>query len=171
MQKKRLLPPWSGCHSPRLGHTRHNADDLHLPSHTINRPELAGIDIGLHFIHTHLLTDGACSLRLIQGYIKCPTAYRHHIHRDTFESITQTLKTRWTPCIGTHLGKIKAHNHFIGNDLVDALANQIADNHPPDTIYTIGSNVSIGTWTWPYTLIPQTQGMTSKTLRTWLPDT
>jgi hypothetical protein len=43
-----------------------------------------------------------------------PSAYRHNIHRDKLESITHTLKTR---CIRTNLGKIKAHNHSIGNDL------------------------------------------------------
>jgi hypothetical protein len=82
--------------------------------------------------------------------MNCPSAYRHNIHRDTLQSITYALKTR---CIRTHLGKIKAHNHSIGNDLVDTLANQVADGHPPDTTYTTGSDVSIGQWTWPYTLI------------------
>jgi hypothetical protein len=58
----------------------------------------------------------------------------------------------------THLGKIKAHNHSLGNDLADTLAYQVGDGHPPDTTYTVGSNVSIGQWPWPYTLIPQTPG-------------
>ena len=115
------------------------------PSHTINRAELAGIDIGLQLGHTHLLTDSACSLRLIQGYLNCPSAYRHNIHRDTLLSITHTLKTRCESGIRTHLlGKIKAHNHSLGNDLADTLANQAADGHPPDTTYTIGSDVSVG---------------------------
>jgi hypothetical protein len=63
------------------------------PSHTINRVELVGIDIGMQLGHTHLLTDNACSLRLIQSFMKCPPAYRHNIHRDTIESITHTLAT------------------------------------------------------------------------------
>jgi ribonuclease HI len=128
------------------------------PSHTINHAELAGIDIGLHLGRTHLLTDSACSLRLIQGYLNCPSAYRHNIHRDTLHSITHTLKTRCDAGIRTHLGKIKAHNHSLGNDLTDTLANQVADGHPPDTTYTAGSEVTIGHWSWPYTLIPQTLG-------------
>jgi hypothetical protein len=61
-------------------------------------------------------------------------------------------------CRVTHLGKIKAHNHSLGNDLANTLANQVADGHPPDTTYTTGSEVTIGHWTWPYTLIPQTLG-------------
>jgi ribonuclease HI len=112
--------------------------------HTINRVELAGIDIALQLGHTHLLTDSACSLRLIQGYLNCPSAYIHNIHRDTLLSITHTLKTRCNAGIRTHLGKIKAHNHTLGNDLADTLANQVADGHPPDTTYTTSSEVSIG---------------------------
>jgi hypothetical protein len=88
----------------------------------------------------------------------CPSAYRHHIHRDTLDSITHTLKPPCKSGIRTHLGKIKTHNHSIGNDLADAFANQVVDGHPADTTYTTGSNVSIGTWTWPYTRIPQTLG-------------
>jgi hypothetical protein len=72
--------------------------------------------------------------------------------------ITHTLKTRCNAGIRTHLGKIKAHNHSLGNDLADTLANQVADGHPPDTTYTTGLEVSIGHLTWPYTLIPQTLG-------------
>jgi hypothetical protein len=87
-----------------------------------------------------------------------PSAYRHHIHRDALASITHTLETRGTSGIRTHLGKIKAHNHSIGDDLADALVNQVADDHAPDTTYTTGSNLSIGTRTWPYTVIPQTLG-------------
>jgi ribonuclease HI len=116
-------------------------------SRTINRAELAGIDICLQLGHTHLLTNNACSLRLIQGYLHCPSAYNHNIHRETLLSITHTLKTRCDSGIRTHLGKIKAHNHSLGNDFVDTLANQAADGHPPDTTYTIGSDVPIGYWT------------------------
>jgi ribonuclease HI len=109
------------------------------PSHTVNRAELASIDIGLQLGHTHLLTDSACSLRLIQGYLNCPSAYIHNIHRDTLLSITHTLKTRCDAGIRTQIGKIKAHNNSLGNDLADTLANQVADEHPPDTKYTTGS--------------------------------
>jgi hypothetical protein len=77
----------------------------------------------------------------------CSSAYRHHIHRDTLDSITHTLKTRCKSGIRTHLRKIKAHNHSIGNDLANALANQVANGHPPDTTYTPDSDVSIDTWT------------------------
>jgi hypothetical protein len=62
----------------------------------------------------------------------CPSAYRHHIHRETLELITHTLHTR---CIRTHLGQIKAHNHSLGNDHAGAIANQVAGGHPPDTTY------------------------------------
>jgi hypothetical protein len=129
-----------------------------LHSHTINRAKLAGIDIRLQLCHTHLFTGSACSLRLIQGFMNCPSADRHHIHRDTLASITNTLKTRCIRGIRTHLGKIKAYNHSLVNDLADTLANQVADGRPPDTTYTMGSTVSIGTWTLPYTLVPQTLG-------------
>jgi hypothetical protein len=40
--------------------------------------------------------------------------------------------------IRTHLGKIKAHNHSLGSDLADTLANQVPDGHRPDTTYTTG---------------------------------
>jgi hypothetical protein len=116
-----------------------------FPSHTINRAELAGIYIGLQFGHTHLLTDIACSLRLIQGFMNCPSAHRHHIHSDTLESITHTLKTRCKLGIRTHLGNIQAQNHSIGNDMADASAKQVGDGHLADTTYTTGSYVSIGT--------------------------
>jgi hypothetical protein len=87
-----------------------------------------------------------------------PSANRHNIHRDTVELITQTLAARCNSGIRTHLGKVKAHNHSLGNDLDGTLANQVADEYPPDTTYTTGSYVSIGHWTSPYTLIPQTLG-------------
>jgi hypothetical protein len=90
--------------------------------------------------------------------LELPSAYRHNIHRETLLSITHTLKTRCNAGIRTHLGKIKARNHSLGNDLADTLASQVADGHPPDTTYTTGSYVSIGHWTLPYTLIPQTLG-------------
>jgi hypothetical protein len=108
------------------------------PSHTINRAQLAGIDIDLQLGHTLLLIDSACSLRLIQGFMNCPSAYRHHIHRDTLDSITHALKTHCYSDIRTHLCKIKAHNHSLDNDLADALAHKGADGHPPDTTYTTG---------------------------------
>jgi hypothetical protein len=90
--------------------------------------------------------------------MNCPSAYRHHTHRDTLTSVTHTLKTRCTSGIRTHLGKIKARNHYVGSDLADGLANQVADGHSPDMTYNSGLDVSIGTWTWPYTLISQTLG-------------
>jgi ribonuclease HI len=148
-----------GGHSPLGAAATDPASDTRIkimvnstpPSHTINRAELAGTDIGLH---THLLTDSACSLRLIQGYMNCTSTYRHNIHRDTLNSITLTLKTRCESGIRTHLGKIKAHNHSLGNVLADTLATQAADGYPPDTTYTTCLDASIGHWTWPYTLIP-----------------
>jgi hypothetical protein len=79
--------------------------------------------------------------------MKCPFVYRHHIHRDTLTSISHTLNIRRTSGIRIHLGKINAHNHYIGNDLADARANQVGDGHPPDTTYATRANVSIGTWT------------------------
>jgi hypothetical protein len=128
------------------------------PSYTINRAELASIDVGLQLGHNHLLTDNTCSPCLIKGFVNCPSAYRHHIHRDTLDFITHTLKIRYKLGIRTHLGIIKAHGHSIDNDLADTLANQVGDGHPPDTTYTTGSDVSIGHWTWPYTLISQIMG-------------
>jgi hypothetical protein len=74
------------------------------PSHTINRAEL--IFIGLQLGHTHLLTDCGSSLYIIQGYLKCLSAYRHNIQRDTLLSITRTLKTYCNAGLRTHLGKI-----------------------------------------------------------------
>jgi hypothetical protein len=128
------------------------------PSHTINRAEFAGIDIGLQLGHTPLLTDSACSLRLVQDFMNCSSAYRHHIHRDTLDLIAHSLKTRCKSGIRTHLGKVNAHHHSLGNDLVDALAKQVADGHPPDTTYTTDLHVSTGTCTRPYTLIFQILG-------------
>jgi hypothetical protein len=87
--------------------------------------------------------------------MNCPSAYRYDIHRDTLGFTTHTLLTRCESGISTHIGKFKAHNHSIGNDLAYNLANQVADGHPP---YATGSDVSIGHGTWPYSLIPQTLG-------------
>jgi ribonuclease HI len=155
-----------GGSSPLGAAATHPASDTRIkilvtstpPSHTMNRAELVGMDIGLQLGRTHLLTYSACSLRLIQGYLNCPSAYIHNIHRDTLLSITHTHQTRCDAGIRTHLGKIKAHNHSLGNDLAYTLANQVADDHPPDTTYTTCLEVTIGHWTWPYTLIPQTLG-------------
>jgi hypothetical protein len=69
----------------------------------------------------------------IYSYMNWPNNYRHHIHRDTLESITNTIISRCTSGIRTHLGKIKVHNHYIGNDLADALAKLVVDGHPPHT--------------------------------------
>jgi hypothetical protein len=76
--------------------------------------------------------------------MNCPSAYRHNIHRDTLSSITHTLKPRCASGIRTHLGKIKAHNHSLGKNLVDTLANKAADGHPPDTTYTTCPDMLIG---------------------------
>jgi hypothetical protein len=59
--------------------------------------------------------------------MNCPSAYRHNIHRDTFDSVKHRLQTRCTSGIRTHLGKINAHNHSVGNDLAHTLANHVAD--------------------------------------------
>jgi ribonuclease HI len=108
------------------------------PSHTINSAELAGIEIDLQLNHTHLLTDSACSLCLSKGLMRCATAYRHHIHREALELIPHALHTRSKSGIRTHLCKIKAHNHSLGNDHADALANQVTHGHNPDTTFTTG---------------------------------
>jgi hypothetical protein len=68
--------------------------EFSTPSHTLNRAELGGIDVGPQLGHTHMLTDSACSLRLIQGFMRCPSTYRHRIHRKTLEWFTHTLHTR-----------------------------------------------------------------------------
>jgi hypothetical protein len=114
-------------------------------THTTNRAELADIYIGLQLGHAHLLTDNVCSLCLMQGYIRCPAAYRHHIHRDTLVSITNTRQTRCNLDTRTHLGVIRAHSRCLGNNLVDALASKVTDGHLSDTTYTTGSKVYIGT--------------------------
>jgi ribonuclease HI len=62
-----------GGPSPLGAAATHPASDTRIqilvtftpPIHTINRAEVAGIDIGLQIDHTHLLTYNACSLRLI----------------------------------------------------------------------------------------------------------
>jgi hypothetical protein len=139
-----MAPKKGSCSSLGVAAT-HLATDTHVkiqvtstpPSHTINRAELVGTDLGLQIGHTHLLKDRAFSLRLIHGFMRCPSAYRHH---DTLESITHILYTRCTSGIRTYLGKIKAHNHSIGNDRAETLVNQAADRHPPDTC----TSVSIG---------------------------
>jgi hypothetical protein len=62
-----------GVPSPLGEAATHPASDTHIiclvtsttPSHTLNRAELSGIDIGLQLGHTQPLTFSACSLRLI----------------------------------------------------------------------------------------------------------
>jgi ribonuclease HI len=70
----------------------------------------------------------------------CPTAYRHQIHRETLEPIRHNLRTRRTSGIRTHLGKLKAHSHSLGNKHADALANQVADRHHRPTRLTTRVN-------------------------------
>jgi hypothetical protein len=65
---------------------------------------------------------------------------------------------RYTSGICTHLGSTKGHNHPLGNDPAEALANQVAYGHHPERTYNTESDVSIGTLTWPCTLIPHTHG-------------
>jgi hypothetical protein len=126
-------------------------------SHTINRSELARIDIGVQFGHEHLFSDSACSvahelklLRIIQCYLfRCPTPFRHHIHRETLGSIVTTRKIRSDARIRTHLCKINTRSRYTGNDLAGALlANQVADGHPSDKKYTMCAEVTIGNWTY-----------------------
>jgi hypothetical protein len=93
---------------------------------------------------SYRVTDSGCSQHLILGFMRCPSAYRHHIRRETLKSITQTLHTRCTSGIRTQLGRIKAHSHSLGKDYADSLANQVVDGHPPVTAYDTGSDVSIG---------------------------
>jgi hypothetical protein len=125
------------------------------PSHTINLAELAGIDLGLQLCHTRHITDKACSLRLTQGFMRCPISSRKHNPR-----INHTPPPhRCTSGIRTHLGKIKAHYRSLGIDYADTLAIQVADEHHPNKIYITGLKASIGIWIWPpYTLIPKTHG-------------
>jgi hypothetical protein len=68
------------------------------------------------------------------------------------------IKTRYAPGIRTHDGKNLSHNRSLGNDLADALANQVADGHLTDTTFTACLHVSFGTLTWPYTRITPPQG-------------
>jgi hypothetical protein len=77
--------------------------------------------------------------------MRSPTANRHNKHRGTLESITQTLHTRYTAGIRTRLGKMNKHNHSLGNDHADALANQVAGGHHPNTTNITCSDVSLGT--------------------------
>jgi hypothetical protein len=139
------IPCVHGLSSSQLGAAAtHPATDTHVkimvsstpPSHTTIRAELACIDVDLQLGHTHLLTDSTCSLRLIAGFMPRLSAYRHHIHRETLKSITHTLRTRCTSGFRTHLGKIEAHNHSLGNDHADSLANLVVDS--PDTTSDAG---------------------------------
>jgi ribonuclease HI len=140
----------------------HPSSDTHLrirvsstpQTRTINRAELAAIDLGLKLGHTALPTDSACALRLIHKYLRCPHSMRQHVHMDVLSSILSTLQTRSKAGLHTHLGKIKAHNNSKGNDLADHLANTVADGYNSDVIYFKGSHTQIGLWTWPYTTHP-----------------
>jgi hypothetical protein len=158
--KRRLLPPWSGCHPPRLGHTGQNFNgDLHPSLSHHQSISLSWASTSAYNSHTptSLRTMHARSASSKASCIAhpLPIHYRHHIHRDILYSITHTLKTRCKPGLRTYLGKIKAHNHSLGNDLADALANQVANGHPTDTTCTTGLiRVYICQWTWPHTLVP-----------------
>jgi hypothetical protein len=78
-----------------------------FPSCTICHADLVCVDMAMQLGHVYLLTDSACSLRPIQGYIRCPTAFRHRIHHDSVDSIITTLNlTRSYAGIRTHLAKI-----------------------------------------------------------------
>jgi hypothetical protein len=62
-----------------------------LPTHTINRGEIAAIDLGLKLGHNSLLTDNAYSLRRIHEYIRCPHFMRQHLHRGVLSFISATV--------------------------------------------------------------------------------
>jgi hypothetical protein len=158
LQKRRLLPPWSGCHPPRLGYTRQVSGDLH-PSFSHHQPCRNRGQRYRPTTRTHPpLYDQRMTVppypRLHELQIRLPPS---HPPRHTRLNHTHP-QTRCNSGIRTHIGKIKARNHSLGNDLADALAKQVAYGNPPDTTYTTGSAISIGIWTWPHTLIPQALG-------------
>jgi hypothetical protein len=115
------------------------------------RAEVAAINLGLKLSHPGLLFDSACSLILIQKYIRSPNTMRQHPHGKVPSSVISTLRTRTAARITTHIGKIKAHINSMGNIHADHLANIVADGQPPDAIYFRGALTHLGHWTWPYT--------------------
>jgi hypothetical protein len=114
------------------------------------RAEVAAINLGLKLGHPALLFDSACSLILIQKYIRSPNTMRQHPHGKVPSSVISTLRTRTAARITTHIGKIKAHINSMGNIHADHLANIVADGQPPDAIYFRGAHTRLGHSTWPY---------------------
>jgi hypothetical protein len=105
--KKELNPSRGCCYTPLIPHESTHSRQLHSPNtHTNNRAKLAAIDLGLKFGHTALLTDSACSLRLIRKYIRCPNSMCQHLHRDVLPSIVSTLQSHSPAGIITYLGKL-----------------------------------------------------------------
>jgi ribonuclease HI len=117
------------------------------PTHTRNRAKLVAIYLRLKLGHPTILSDSACSLRLIHKHIRSPHAMQEHPHREILSSIIHTLQTRTTACLTTHLGIIKAHNNAKGNDLADYLANAVADGNAADAEYYKGAHTHLGHWT------------------------
>jgi hypothetical protein len=98
-----------------------------------------------------LLLDSACSLCVIHEYVRSPHTMQQHPHKETLSSIISILQTRTTAGLTTHLSKIEAHNKSKGNEIIDQLANIVANGQPHDAIHLCGVHTYLGQWTCPYT--------------------
>jgi hypothetical protein len=87
------------------------------PIQTITRAEFAAHDVGLDAGVTHLLTDNACSLRLIQKYFRLSTSLQHHLHKDVLQAIHDKIKHRTDLGTLAHLSKIRVHNGSVAMTL------------------------------------------------------
>jgi hypothetical protein len=154
----RLLASWSGRNPPCHGYSRQNNGEYHSPLPD-NYP--CG-NFGHRYRPLTRSYPPPYSQRMlampyprIHALLHClPTPHSPQNHRIEHTPPTYPLHIKHP-----HSPRQKQSIQPLSrNDHADALANQVVDGHHPDTIYTTGFEVSIGTWTCPYILIPQTQG-------------
>eukprot|EP00983_Pelagomonas_calceolata_P051733 1142541-Pelagomonas_calceolata.AAC.1 len=103
-------PPLSGSGACKLGRDTasssqhlqlHIKPDGHGPTNTINRAELAGINVALQQGQTDIASDSASCLSLISKQTLNPMRMRNHLHAEHIDAITTMLEHSHTLSIST----------------------------------------------------------------------
>ncbi len=100
------------------------------PTNTITRAEITAIHTALQQTPAHkdlhILTDSLTSLHMLNNTIQQPHRHFCHKYEAVLDDIKKLLKARGRAKAKTVIGKIKAHNDSIGNELADKAAKQVA---------------------------------------------
>ncbi len=127
--------------SPQTHTTTHIDIKSQPERHTINKEELANINVALRYetieVHLKILTDNSLfCINTIRNYTIDPASYKHHLHKDLPHLIDQLLRDRDTKEHKLHIGKVKSHTDIEYNDTADTTATVVVDgNAPPDITF------------------------------------